>query len=236
MEELRNFPTDLDYHSPYFQDSMETDILWSFPSECLEICIPDGDPPIRQRTAFARYRGDNGPIWPDQSAREENIHKRLIGFFKSAANSSPGTDLTARSGRCYQHKIRERQRRVKLGQSYSDLHAMLPPGSKASKNAIVQIAAAYVRRLEGSKAELRRRNDELMTMLRERNERAETAKIRVCVSNPSSKIDSMIGALRCLKGMNVGARTVRARFDGAELAATIDVQTKVRLIYHVVLV
>ncbi|KAK1297040.1 hypothetical protein QJS10_CPB15g01951 [Acorus calamus] len=66
-----------------------------------------------------------------------------------------------------------------------------------------------------------------MTMLRERNERSETAKIRVCVSNPSSKIDSMIGALRCLKGMNVGARTVRARFDGAELAATIDIQTKI---------
>ncbi|KAK1272068.1 hypothetical protein QJS04_geneDACA013136 [Acorus gramineus] len=226
MEELLNFPTDFDYHFPFFQDSMDTDILWSFPSDCLDIGILDDDPLIGRRTAFAPYRGGGGPISSDRSVREENIHKRLIGFFKRAANSSPGIDRTARSGRCYQHMMRERQRRVKLAQSYSDLHAMLPPGSKASKNAIVQIATAYIRRLEGSKAELRRRNDELMTMLRERNERAETAKIKVCVSNPSSKIDSMIGALRCLKGMNVGARTVRARFDGAELAATIDVQTK----------
>ncbi|KAK1310538.1 hypothetical protein QJS10_CPA08g00197 [Acorus calamus] len=43
------------------------------------------------------------------------------------------------------------------------------------RNAIVQIAAEYVRRLERSKSELQRRNNELMTMLREQNERVEMA-------------------------------------------------------------
>ncbi|KAK1310535.1 hypothetical protein QJS10_CPA08g00198 [Acorus calamus] len=143
MEEFLNFPTDLDYHFSYFQDSMDTDILWSFPSDGLDIRIPDDDPPIGRPTAFTTYRGGGGPVSPDQSAREENIHKRLIGFFKRAANSSPGTDRTTRNGRCYQNMIRERQRRVKLSQRYSDLHAMLPPGSKVRINSLQCLLLRY---------------------------------------------------------------------------------------------
>ncbi|KAK1314267.1 Transcription factor bHLH92 [Acorus calamus] len=218
MEELNSFTTDMEEDLPYFQDPLEPELLWPLPFDCLDIGAP---PDPIGRTAFAPYTSNQQNAGPPTAAPSENIHKRVIGFLSRTTTSNPRPDRMVGTGRSYQHMIQERHRRVKLSQRYADLHAMLPPGSKASKNLIVQGAAAYIHRLEGSKAALQRRNEELTTMMDREKE------ILVRVSNPSSKIDSMIEALRCLKRMNVRVRTVRSRFDGAELAATVGVETEI---------
>ncbi|KAK1287601.1 hypothetical protein QJS10_CPB19g01144 [Acorus calamus] len=214
MEELNSFTTDMEEDLPYFQAPLELDLLWPLPFDYLDIGAP---PDPIGRTAFAPYTSNQPNAGPPTAAPSENIHKRVIGFLSSTTTSNPRPNRMVGTGRSYRHMIQERQRRVKLSQCYADLHAMLPSGSKASKNSIVQGAAAYIHRLEGLKAALQRRNEELTTMMGREEE------IRVCVSNPSS----MIEALRCLKGMNVRVRTVRSRFDGAELAATLGVETEI---------
>ncbi|KAK1287602.1 hypothetical protein QJS10_CPB19g01145 [Acorus calamus] len=214
MEELNSFTTDMVEDLPYFQDPLEPDFLCPLPFDCLDIGAPPD--PIGWAT-FAPYTSNQPNAGPPTAAPSENIHKRVIGFLSRTATLNPRPDRMVGTGRSHQHMIQERQRRVKLSQQYANLHAMLPSGSKASKNSIVQGAAAYIHRLEGLKATLQRRNEELTTMMGREEE------IRVCVSNPSS----MIEALRCLKGMNVRVRTVRSRFDGAELAATVGVETEI---------
>lgn len=91
----------------------------------------------------------------------------------------------------------------------------------------MQSAAAYVRELKGVKDQLQRRNEELESMILGSDERIEEAKVKFRVANPSSAIDSLIGALRCLKSMDVKTRAIRSDLSGHELSATMSIDTKV---------
>lgn len=93
------------------------------------------------------------------------------------------------------------------------------------KNSIVQSASAYIRELKGMKHALRRRNDELKTMILGSSN--DEAKIKVRAANPRSAVDSLIAALRRLKNMNVKVRAMRADLSKSEISAVMIVDTKV---------
>lgn len=44
-------------------------------------------------------------------------------------------------------------------------------------------------------------------------------------ADPASTIDSMVGALRCLKAMDVKARAISLEFFGCELTAVVSIET-----------
>lgn len=91
----------------------------------------------------------------------------------------------------------------------------------------MQSAAAYVRELKEVKEQLHRQNEELKAMVSGINGRTEELKIKFRVANPSSTIDSMIGALRCLKTMDVKARAILSDLSNNELSATMSIETEV---------
>ncbi|MQL78700.1 hypothetical protein Taro_011131 [Colocasia esculenta] len=161
---------------------------------------------------------------------EGNIHRRVLECLKRMPVEKEERKA-AEGSRCFRHMMRERRRREKLSQSYADLHSMIVPRPKANKNAIVLSAAAYVRELKSKKDALLRRHQELRASLGDRGAsgsgRPEGATVKLRVGNPTSAVDSMIAALRELKGMDVRARSIRSCADGKELSAVIDVETKV---------
>ncbi|XP_010911272.2 transcription factor BHLH148 isoform X1 [Elaeis guineensis] len=212
-------------------------LYWAFspaPAFDLVATIPEPaivDPPVVHRSAFRPYaRPDNGQIKEAVSSgngdHRKSIHQRMIEMVRripKAKEECKGVEMS----RGFKHMMRERQRREKLSQRYADLYSMLSSRSKGDKNSIVQSAAAYVRELKEVKEQMQRRNEELMTMISGSNGRTEEAKIKFRVANPSSAIDSMIGALRCLKTIDVEARAIRSDLSGHELSAIMSIETKV---------
>lgn len=97
----------------------------------------------------------------------------------------------------------------------------------ADKNSIVQSAAMYIRELEGAKDQLERKNEELKAKILGHDTKQQCVKVQFEVDEPSSSIDSMIGALRRLKSMNVKARGIRSTLSGHRLATEMNVETTV---------
>ncbi|KAG1358610.1 Transcription factor BHLH148 [Cocos nucifera] len=228
MEPFTSFQEEL-FHG----DSMLYWALSPEPAFDLIAAVPEPalmEPPVVLRSAFKPYtRTQNEHMMEGSSSGtggHRNIHRRVIGMLRRtprAEEECKGVEMS----RGFRHMMRERQRREKLSQSYADLHSMLSSRSKGDKNSIVQSAAVYVRELKGVKDQLRRRNEELQSMILGRNGRTEDAKVNFRVANPSSAIDSFIGALRCLKSMDVKARAIRSDLSGHELSATMSIDTKV---------
>ena len=131
------------------------------------------------------------------------------------------------SSRGFRHMMRERQRREKLSQSYADLYAMVAARSKGDKNSIVQSAAIYIHELKGAREQLLRRNEELKAQILGHDARQQCVKVQFEVDEPASAIDSMIGALRRLKGMDVRARGIRSTMSGRRLWTEMNVETTV---------
>lgn len=98
---------------------------------------------------------------------------------------------------------------------------------QADKNTIVQTAASQVLELQGLKAELQRRNVELEARLAKKAEKAEGAKINVKVEHPSSAMDSMVEVLKCLRNMEVKAKSIRTVISGEEFSAVVEIESKV---------
>ncbi|XP_072977991.1 transcription factor BHLH148-like [Typha angustifolia] len=155
-----------------------------------------------------------------------NIHRRVIELLRKIPRT-PEDSRGVEGSRGFRHMMRERQRREKLSQSYADLYSMLSSRSKGDKNSIVQSAAVYVRELKGVRDELRRHNEELKArILGSGAQCPEGVKIKFQVANPPSAIDSMIAALRCLKSMDVTARSIQSDFSCHELSASMSIETK----------
>lgn len=131
------------------------------------------------------------------------------------------------SSRGFRHMMRERQRREKLSQSYADLHSMVASRSRGDKNSIVQAAAVYIHELRGAREQLQRRNEELKARILGHDARQQCVKVQFEVDEPASAIDSMIGALRRLKGMDVRARGIRSNMSGSRLWTEMNVETTV---------
>ncbi|ONK54911.1 uncharacterized protein A4U43_UnF9780 [Asparagus officinalis] len=180
------------------------------------------------RSAFVSYTRpefhDSSDFLSSQANKKKNIHLRMIDLLRRI----PRDRLEARTGEYspgFRHMMRERQRRERLSQSYADLHSMLPYRSKGDKNSIVQSAALYVKELKGVKEELLKRNEELRIKSVENSSLGgEKIKIRL---DPASTLDSMIGALQCLKSMDAKARAIQTEFSGNELMAIINIESKV---------
>ncbi|KAF8675469.1 hypothetical protein HU200_047841 [Digitaria exilis] len=131
------------------------------------------------------------------------------------------------SSRGFRHMMRERQRREKLSQSYADLYAMVAARSKGDKNSIVQAAAIYIHELKGAREQLRRRNEELKAQIMGHDARQQCVRVQFEVDEPASAVDSMIGALRRLKSMDVRARSIRSTMSGHRLWTEMNVETTI---------
>lgn len=139
----------------------------------------------------------------------------------------PAGAAAVESSRGFRHMMRERQRREKLSQSYADLHALVASRSRGDKNSIVQAAAIYIHELRGAREQLQRRNEELKARILGHDARQQCVKVQFEVDEPASAIDSMIGALRRLKGMDVRARGIRSNLSGRRLCTEMNVETTI---------
>ncbi|XP_062212361.1 transcription factor BHLH148-like [Phragmites australis] len=203
------------------------------------IASPEEPPQAPRPSAFRDYSGA-GPELPPAGARPphgsgENVHRRVIG---ALGRMGGGSDQTmeeaevpqrgaAESSRGFRHMMRERQRREKLSQSYADLYAMVSTRSKGDKNSIVQSAAIYIHELKGARDQLQRRNEELKAKILGHDAQQQCVKVQFVVDEPSSAIDSMIGALRRLKSMDVRARGVRSNMSNGRLRTEMIVETTI---------
>lgn len=83
--------------------------------------------------AFEPYRRDPAAeegglvVSPSGSG---NANKRMIELLRKRARTGRSDDADDGNDRSYRHMINERQRREKMKLSYSELHGLLPPGSK----------------------------------------------------------------------------------------------------------
>jgi len=196
-----------------------------------------------RQSAFQDYRAAAGARGGGGSGRSSNanIHRRMMGVLGRMAPGAVEEEGPQRqeqqqqqqqagaveSSRGFRHMMRERQRREKLSQSYADLYAMVSSTSKGDKNSIVQSAANYIHELKGARDQLQRRSEELKAKIMGHDAQQPCVKVQFEVDQPSSSIDSMIGALRCLKGMNVKARGIRSTLSGHGLTTEIHVETTI---------
>ncbi|XP_051178448.1 transcription factor BHLH148 isoform X1 [Lolium perenne] len=196
-------------------------------------------PAPASQSAFQDYRatagtrgGRNGNV---------NIHRRMMGVLGRMAPGSGEEEEelpqqqeqkqqhvgAVESSRGFRHMMRERQRREKLSQSYADLYAMVSSRSKQDKNSIVQSAASYIHELKVARDQLRRRSEDLKAKILGHDAQQPCVKVQFEVDEPSSSIDSMIGALRSLKCMNVKTRGIRSTLAGHRLTTEINVETTI---------
>ncbi|KAF7074585.1 hypothetical protein CFC21_079429 [Triticum aestivum] len=201
-------------------------------------------PEVASQSAFREYRGV-GLELPGTArggtGNGINIHRRMMGVL---GRMVPVTEEEERpqqqhqqqqqqaagaveSSRGFRHMMRERQRREKLSQSYADLYAMVSSRSKQDKNSIVQSAAVYIHELKVAKEQLQRRNDELKAKILGHDAQQQCVKVQFEVDEPSSSVDSMIGALRRLKSMNVKTRGIHSTLSGQRLTTEMNVETTI---------
>ncbi|XP_042443811.1 transcription factor BHLH148-like [Zingiber officinale] len=189
---------------------------------------PEFDPPPREvyRSAFRRYEGAHMTECSISGAGTGggNMHRRVVEMLKRISKAEEQAPSPVANSRGFRHMMRERQRREKLSQNYADLYSIIASRSKGDKNSIVQSATQYVRELKGVKKALQQRNEELKAGILGSDE---VATIKIRVENPSSPIDSMIGALRCLQSMGVTAKAVQSDLSRSEFSATIGIDTKI---------
>ncbi|KAM3277970.1 hypothetical protein ACQJBY_045693 [Aegilops geniculata] len=196
---------------------------------------------VESQSAFREYRGV-GLELPGTArggtGNGINIHRRMMGVL---GRMGPGAEEqeeqrsqhqqqaagAVESSRGFRHMMRERQRREKLSQSYADLYAMVSSRSKQDKNSIVQSAAVYIHELKVAKEQLQRRNDELKAKILGHDAQQQCVKVQFEVDEPSSSIDSMIGALRRLKSMNVKTRGIHSTLSGQRLTTEMNVETTI---------
>lgn len=202
--------------------------------------IASPEPPFvpPQAPAFHDYSGAAGPELPpppppSMAPHGSNVHMRdqAMGEVeeeppRQRQQQQPGA-AAVESSRGFRHMMRERQRREKLSQSYADLYAMVAARSKGDKNSIVQSAAIYIHELKGAREQLRRRNEELKARILGHDARQQCVKVQFEVDEPASAVDSMIGALRRLKAMDVRARGIRSTMSGHRLWTEMNVETTV---------
>ena len=195
---------------------------------------------VESQSAFREYRGV-GLELPGTArggtGNGINIHRRMMGVLGRMGPAAEEEERpqhqqqqaagAVESSRGFRHMMRERQRREKLSQSYADLYAMVSSRSKQDKNSIVQSAAVYIHELKVAKEQLQRRNDELKAKILGHDAQQQCVKVQFEVDEPSSSVDSMIGALTRLKSMNVKTRGIHSTLSGQRLTTEMNVETTI---------
>uniref|UniRef100_A0ACD5WA49 Uncharacterized protein n=1 Tax=Avena sativa TaxID=4498 RepID=A0ACD5WA49_AVESA len=196
--------------------------------------------PARQ-SAFQYYRAAAGTSirGGGNCNGNGNIHRRMMGMLGRMGQGTGDEELppqqhqhqqqasAVESSRGFRHMMRERQRREKLSQSYADLYALVSSRSRGDKNSIVQSAATYIHELKAARDRLQRRSEELKAKILGHDAQQQCVRVQFEVDQPSSSVDSMIGALRSLKGMNVKTRGIRSTLAGHRLTTEINVETTI---------
>uniref|UniRef100_A0ACD5XBW5 Uncharacterized protein n=1 Tax=Avena sativa TaxID=4498 RepID=A0ACD5XBW5_AVESA len=200
--------------------------------------------PARQ-SAFQYYRAAAGTSIRGGNANgNANIHRRMMGMLGRMGRQGTGSEeelppqqhqhqhqqhqaSAVESSRGFRHMMRERQRREKLSQSYADLYALVSSRSRGDKNSIVQSAATYIHELKAARDRLQRRSEQLKAKILGHDAQQQCVRVQFEVDQPSSSVDSMIGALRSLKGMNVKTRGIRSTLAGHRLTTEINVETTI---------
>ncbi|CAD6206605.1 unnamed protein product [Miscanthus lutarioriparius] len=91
----------------------------------------------------------------------------------------------------------------------------------------VPAAAIYIHELRGAREQLQHRNEDLKARILGHDAGQQCVKVQFEVDEPASAIDSMIGALRRLKGMDVRARGIRSNLSGRRLCTEMNVETTI---------
>ncbi|KAL6970510.1 hypothetical protein U1Q18_030209 [Sarracenia purpurea var. burkii] len=228
------------------RSSMEEFFLYESPDQIL--WTEAAGFPAKQ-SAFSRYddRSTGGfrSIIGGEKSNRPSLNKRMIEFLRMRWNPPPPPASTTAAEtkesereRCFRHMMSERMRREKQKQSYSALRSLLPPSTKSDKTSIVQVAAKEVKELQAYKQELENRNREMEAVLAgggggghggcgggKKTEGAN--KIRLRVANPSSGIDSMVEALKCLKKIGSKTRAIHSKFSAQEFSAVLEIESEV---------
>uniref|UniRef100_A0A0D9VYT4 BHLH domain-containing protein n=1 Tax=Leersia perrieri TaxID=77586 RepID=A0A0D9VYT4_9ORYZ len=216
------------------------------------IASPEPSPPPPSETRHGAFQDYAGAMPVMGGGGGTNIHRRVLDVLGRMGTAGAGAAVAGERGieeeeeeeeprrrrgngqggdvessRGFRHMMRERQRREKLSQSYADLYAMVSSRSKGDKNSIVQSAAIYIHELKGARDQLQRRNEELKAKIMGHDEQQQCVKVQFEVDQPTSSIDSMIGALRRLKSMNVKARGIRSSLSGNRLRTEMNVETTI---------
>ncbi|KAL4282968.1 hypothetical protein GQ457_16G029520 [Hibiscus cannabinus] len=152
-----------------------------------------------------------------------NLNKRVVGFLKKSWPAAVDAN-DGEKERSFRHMMNERMRREKQKSSYLALHSMLPHGTKNDKKSIVQMAAKRVQELEWLKKDLERRKQELQQQQQQTSE--ENRRIRVEIENPTSGIDSMLEALKCLKALDSKPTMIHSFFTNQQFLAVMQFQTQ----------
>ncbi|KAG6469070.1 transcription factor BHLH148-like [Zingiber officinale] len=183
-------------------------------------------PPEVHRSAFRRYEGEQMSECSISGAGTGggNMHRRVVEMLKRISKAEEQAPSPVANSRGFRHMMRERQRREKLSESYAGLYSMIASKSKSDKNSIVQSATQYLRELKEVKQALQKRNEELTARVLGSDE---VATIKIRVENPSSPIESMIGALRCLQNLNVTGKAIHSDLSCSEFSATVSIDTKI---------
>ncbi|XP_010923470.1 transcription factor BHLH148 [Elaeis guineensis] len=192
------------------------------------------NPQLPPQSAFVDYTTFNGETSSQSSGCRQqqtggrNIHRRVIGFLRTipmATRQESFRDVPEASKE-FRHLMRERERRERLSQGYADLRHMLCTRSKGDKNSVIQAAAAYLQELKGARDVLRKCNEELEEMVAVNRRMVEGATIKLRVMNPSSTIDSLIGALQRIREMELEVASIEANLCSQELSAVVNLKSK----------
>ncbi|KAJ4764645.1 Basic helix-loop-helix (bHLH) DNA-binding family protein [Rhynchospora pubera] len=226
-------PSSYSFQDDFFNGEIAPMPMWSLSPEVnfdltgFELLPePVEPPPVACRHAFEKYVRPNESVIPVSGGNcGDNIHKRIIATLRNMKREMR-EGKAAESSRGFRHMMRERQRREKLSQSYADLYAMLASRSKGDKNSIVQSAAIYIRELKGVKDQLQQKNEELKAKILGIDACSDSVRVKFEVANPNSGLDSMIGALKRLRSMDVKSKAIRCDVSSNCLSTTMTIQTK----------
>ncbi|XP_047335786.1 transcription factor bHLH92-like [Impatiens glandulifera] len=192
----------------------------------------------RSSSAFIPYNHrTNLPRLTDGS--RINVNRRMVEFLRRTWSSpEPAPAEMEVRERGYKHMINERIRREKQKESYSNLLALLPHGTKNDKNTIVQVAAKEVVEMEKLRREMEDRNKELEERLANYKRSSMTSfsgdevageeykKIMLKVENLSSSssgVNYILEVLRYLKNNGFKTKSIQSSFSNNQISALLHI-------------
>ncbi|KAL9681038.1 hypothetical protein QQ045_012819 [Rhodiola kirilowii] len=158
------------------------------------------------RSAFRRFISTNLPSSSITGQIQRNPNrvsafKRIISYtFKSLHLKRLHAEMQAQSGggagkrptsSQLHHMISERKRRVKMNESFDELRALLPPGTKKHKALVLNGAIDYLTSLQSQVAELSLRNLRLEAQLLPRAETRQDKGASSSSSSTESRLDNI---------------------------------------------
>nr|XP_043630769.1 putative transcription factor bHLH041 [Erigeron canadensis] len=115
----------------------------------------------RVASAFQRYGSSLGPTKQRNQGRQ-NLIRRSLSFFRNLsearAQQNQMIQTTRPTSNQLHHMISERKRREKINESFQALRALLPPGSKKDKAAVLSNSREYITSLKSQVDELSKKN------------------------------------------------------------------------------